>query len=165
MSSQHHHTVAAFLAAVVIAASTAGCTTTSAPSHTVSNDMWKNAGQADAEYRAAEHSLELAPGWHWRATPEPANGPDGRPQFYQSGAATNDATLYWFCSWASTAATSVPGARASNTAFRELATIRTKILYQHGLTDDSRAVFDQVLAGAGHHDLAAVKQFVSLNCG
>ena len=122
MSLSSRLTVVALLAAAVVT-TTAGCesansatqqaarptharsTSTSAPPATTAEPVsdngmppgvWKSAVQATQEYQQAEQALTLAPGWRWRPIPEPATGPDGRPQFYQLGAATNDAQLYWF---------------------------------------------------------------------
>ncbi|HEX4222531.1 MAG TPA: hypothetical protein VHZ97_09240 [Pseudonocardiaceae bacterium] len=176
MSLSPRSTVAALLAVVVV--TTAGCSAATAkpapaiskpaPTTVASKRMppgvWKTAGQATQEYQQAEQALTLAPGWQWRTVPESATGPDGRPQFYQLGAATNDAQLYWFCSWVTQVAADKPDSTEARTAATELAEVRALYLYQQGLNADSRAVFDQLLTGLDQGNLDTVRVFVRQNC-
>lgn len=142
------------------------CTTAPGPSTSAGPAavQWLSADQAIAEFRHAEQGLTLAPGWQWKVDPERAAGPDGRPQYYQAGAATNDAQLYWFCSWATQALRAAPNSADRYTAARQLDSVRAKYLYQHGLSTPARTVLDTVLGGVRRGDFQALHHYLLQNC-
>lgn len=119
------------LVALVLAACLTGCTraahriVASPVSH---RSDYIDVDNATKEYRDAERNLRLNPGWKWPTVPEPRVGPDGRPQLYEIGTATNDAQLYWYCSWASGLATN-PGADVYDVDLEKMSTVRGMHLY------------------------------------
>lgn len=161
MSILNRRVFAALLIAAFGALTACGTTTQSSTPAAV---QWQTATQAIAEFQQAEQDLTLAPGWQWKANPMRIAGPDGRPQYYQPGAATNDAQLYWFCSWAAQAVHAAPNSADQYTATRQLESVRAKYLYQQGLSAPSRTMFDTVLGGVQRGDFQALHRYLVQNC-
>lgn len=147
--------------ALVVLGAATGCAQGVPTSHP--SGSWVTATQANKEYRQAAAALVLADGARWPASPESAKGPDGAPQYYQVGAATNDAQFYWFCSWTTkdaTSGTDAFDARAA-AALQQITRLR---LGGSGSDENTKQLLDAVRAAIAGHDEAAVKEFNEKNC-
>ncbi|MGU3410629.1 hypothetical protein ACLBWP_11020 [Microbacterium sp. M1A1_1b] len=151
----------AALALGMVASVTAGCAQAVPASHP--SGLWVTAKDANKEYRKATSTLTLATDAKWPADPEPATGPDGSPQYYQVGAATNDAQFYWFCSWTTAAAAAHTPAfdDQAGAALKQVARLR---LGGSGSDENTKQLLDAVRAAIAGHDNAAVSDFNQKNC-
>jgi hypothetical protein len=147
--------------AVIVVVAAAGCTRGMPATHP--SGSWVTSAEANKEYRHAAASLVLAQGMHWPADPETSKGPDGAPQYYQVGAATNDAQFYWFCSWTTKAVvvdSEAFDAQAA-TALRRVSDLR---LGGSGSDENTKQLLDEVRTALEEHDTAAVRIFDAKNC-
>jgi hypothetical protein len=121
------------------------------------------ADRARMEYRHAEQSLVLGGQWTWPKNPESATAPDGAPQFYEIGTGTNDAQVYWFCSWITDyIRVSDPGRRRE--AESQVNSVVDLALYKTGLAPEAKTVFDATITALDHGDVADVATFEQDNC-
>lgn len=124
---------------------------------------WLTAARADREYREAASLLVLAEGSRWPTAPESATGPDGAPQYYQVGAATNDAQMFWFCSW-TTADVHAGSTSFDATASTALQRVRHVRLGTSGSDDDTRQLLTGVIQAVAAHDAPTVQEFNDKDC-
>jgi hypothetical protein len=123
----------------------------------------ENPAAATVEYRHEESRFTLAPGWQWQADPERSTGPNGKPQYYEPGAAKADADIYWWCTWAAYLTTSA-GVRSPQTPLLELRSVFRTYFYQRALAPSDRAGFRSIVTDAERRSYGRIRQFVAANC-
>lgn len=124
---------------------------------------WQTYQEARSEYQAQEKQLTLGSGWSWPRETEPASGPDGRPQFFEPGSATNDAQSYWWCSWA-VQLLHDPNAPSAGSTQSRLSSVRGMYLYKVGLQGSDQRWFEGILSAAEHKHFDLLDDYVTKNC-
>lgn len=125
---------------------------------------WLTRQGAVAEYRREARGLELAPGWSWPAKlPFLRRGPDGAPMRYESGFGAGQASIFWFCSWASTAVAPSQAPAARRRAILELPRVHRTPLFTRGLLHDP-SYYDEMIGKTNAGDTSQLVEYVRANC-
>jgi hypothetical protein len=124
----------------------------------------ENVAEATVEYHREEAHLQLAPGSQWTTNPERSSGPGGKPQYYRPGAATADADIYWWCTWATYVLTGAGAPVSLSAAVGELGSVFDTYFYQHALAAGDRPWFRSVVTDAERRDYGPLRNFASANC-